>query len=200
MDLLKTAASGRRPFFLAASAVALGAGYFYYSSRMKSEFTTPTATKAVVVLIPQSEPKVTGTIAFEQPTHPGPVTVIGDIKGLPPNAKRGFHVHQWGDLTDGCTTAGPHFNPFGKTHAGPSDSVRHVGDLGNIESDSKGEAKFKFQDNVISLNGPASIIGRAVVVHGGTDDLGRGGNDESLKTGNAGARVACGVIGLAETK
>ncbi|KAJ3566035.1 hypothetical protein NP233_g7255 [Leucocoprinus birnbaumii] len=167
---------------------------------MKSEFTALVATKAVVILIPQSDPKVTGTITFEQPNHPGPVTVSGDIKGLPANAERGFHVHQWGDLTDGCTSAGSHFNPFGKTHGGPSSSVRHVGDLGNIKSDSKGEAKFKFRDNVIALNGPASIIGRAIVVHAGTDDLGQGGNEESLKTGNAGARVACGVIGLAESK
>jgi len=68
-------------------------------------------------------------------------------------------ISQWGDLTDGCTTAGPHFNPFGQTHGGPNDYVRHVGDLGNIPTDSRGEAQFTIQDTVISLNGPASIIG-----------------------------------------
>lgn len=161
---------------------------------MKPEFNIPIATKvssaslsypllwtlstqAVVILTPQSEPKVTGIIRFEQPTYPGPVTITGDIQGLSINAKRGFHVQwayrhlkriavnddlsvsQWGDLTDGCTTAGPHFNPFGKTHGGPNDNIRHVGDLGNIQTDSKGRAQFTMQDSVISLNGPASIIG-----------------------------------------
>ncbi|KXN88291.1 Superoxide dismutase [Cu-Zn] [Leucoagaricus sp. SymC.cos] len=192
MDFYKSAASGKRPIFLAAAAIALGTGYYYYGNRMKS---VPFVTKAVVILHPQGGSGVTGSIAFEQDTDGGPVTVIGDINGLPPNAKRGFHVHEWGDLTDGCTTAGSHFNPFGKTHGGPTDSVRHVGDLGNINTDAKGEAKFTFKDPVISLNGVASIIGRAVVVHAGTDDLGRGRNEESLKTGNAGGRVACGVIG-----
>lgn len=66
---------------------------------------------------------------------------------------------QWGDLTDGCTSAGAHFDPYGKTHGGPSDAVRHVGDLGNIQSDDKGEAKFSFTDKVISLNGINNIIG-----------------------------------------
>ncbi|KAK0439880.1 superoxide dismutase [Armillaria borealis] len=124
----------------------------------------------------------------------GDSKVIG--KGLDPSASRGFHIHQSGDLSGGCVSAGPHFNPFGKNHGAPTDTDRHVGDLGNIKSDEAGVAAFSFSDSLISLNGPLSIIGRAVVVHAGTDDLGKGGDEESLKTGNAGGRAACGVIGL----
>ncbi|KAI9060870.1 hypothetical protein FKP32DRAFT_1760000 [Trametes sanguinea] len=154
----------------------------------------PVISKAVTVL--QGE-KVSGTVTFTQPYPTAPVTVSGEIKNLDPSAKRGFHIHASGDLSNGCISAGAHFNPFGRTHGAPTDLNRHVGDLGNIESDSKGVASFSFEDTMISLNGPLSIVGRAVVVHAGTDDLGRGGDDESLKTGNAGSRAACGVIGVA---
>ncbi|KAI5121085.1 hypothetical protein M0805_008598 [Coniferiporia weirii] len=152
--------------------------------------------KAVVVLSGDSD--VTGTVYFSQAGASAPVLVSGEIKNLDPNAKRGFHIHQLGDATSGCTSAGPHFNPLGKTHGAPTDASRHIGDLGNIQSDASGVAALSFSDKLLSLNGPFSIVGRSVVVHAGTDDLGKGGNEESLKTGNAGARSACGVIGLAE--
>ncbi|TFK74867.1 copper/zinc binding superoxide dismutase [Pluteus cervinus] len=126
----------------------------------------------------------------------GPVAVSGNIENLDPSTQRGFHIHQLGDLSGGCLSTGPHFNPFNKKHGAPTDSERHVGDLGNIKSDENGVSRFTFQDSSISLNGQRSIIGRAVVLHAGTDDLGRGDNEESLKTGNAGARAACGIIGL----
>lgn len=116
--------------------------------------------------------------------------------GLTPG-KHGFHIHEFGNLTNGCITAGPHYNPDCKTHAGPDDEVRHVGDLGNIEADTAGRAVYDRDDRLIMIYGDYNnIVGRAVVVHEGVDDLGKGGNDESLKTGNAGARVACGVIGI----
>lgn len=111
---------------------------------------------------------------------------------------RGFHIHAFGDNTNGCTSAGPHFNPFGKEHGAPEDDNRHVGDLGNISTDANGVAKGTKQDTLVKLIGANSIIGRSVVVHGGQDDLGRGGNAESKKTGNAGPRPACGVIGTSE--
>lgn len=151
--------------------------------------------KAVAIL---HGSKVSGVVHFEQAAENEPTTISYEISGNDPNAKRGFHVHEWGDLTNGCVTAGPHFNPFKKTHGGPTSEIRHVGDMGNVTTDANGVAKGSLTDSLIKLIGPTSIIGRAVVVHGGQDDLGQGGDEESLKTGNAGSRAACGVIGLAQ--
>ena len=72
-----------------------------------------------------------------------------------------------------------------------------MGDLGNIEAKADGVAEVAIEDSLVSLIGPHSVIGRAIVVHAGQDDLGQGGDEGSLKTGNAGGRVACGVIGIA---
>jgi len=83
-----------------------------------------------------------------------------------------------------------------KQHGGPSDTERHVGDLGNIAADPTGVATINVTDRLISLHGKHSIIGRALVVHSGPDDYGKGGTGDSLKTGNAGHRIACGVIGI----
>ncbi len=88
-------------------------------------------------------------------------------------------------------------NPHNKEHGAPSDSDRHVGDLGNFETDGQGNAKGSVSDKMIKLIGPESVLGRTIVVHAGTDDLGQGGHAESKKTGNAGGRPACGVIGIA---
>ena len=71
-----------------------------------------------------------------------------------------------------------------------------MGDLGNINTDASGAAKGTIEDKYVKLIGPESVIGRMIVVHAGEDDLGQGGNEESLKTGNAGGRAACGVIGV----
>ncbi|PPR04078.1 hypothetical protein CVT24_010651 [Panaeolus cyanescens] len=182
-----------------ATAAALGFVYLLLqtANRNVGSAAPPVSQKAVAVL--SGPGTVTGTVLFEQEQPNGKVTVTGKIRGLDPNALRGFHIHKSGDLTNGCISAGPHFNPFEHTHGAPSDVNRHVGDLGNIKTDASGDAEFVIQDKQISLNGLTSIIGRAVVVHGGTDDLGKGHNPESLLTGNAGARVACGVI-VATTK
>jgi len=64
-----------------------------------------------------------------------------------------------GNLTNGCASAGAHYNPFNKTHGAPTDIERHVGDLGNIQTNDAGEAVLEFEDSIISLNGPFSIIG-----------------------------------------
>ena len=94
-------------------------------------------------------------------------------------------------------TAGPHYNPHGKTHAGPKDLNRHVGDLGNIQADATGKGILKWEDPLIHIwGGVNNVVGRAMVVHEMEDDLGLGANEESLKTGNAGGRLACGVIGV----
>ena len=83
-----------------------------------------------------------------------------------------------------------------KTHAGPADEVRHVGDLGNLKAGEDGVAKLELEDPLVMIYGEFSVVGRSMVCHAKEDDLGKGGDEESLKTGNAGARVACGVIGL----
>ncbi|CCD24356.1 superoxide dismutase SOD1 NDAI_0D00420 [Naumovozyma dairenensis CBS 421] len=151
--------------------------------------------KAVAVL--NGTAGVSGVVHFEQKSESDPTLVSWEITGNSPDAMRGFHVHEFGDVSNGCVSAGPHFNPFGQTHGAPTDKVRHVGDMGNVKTDSQGVAKGSLSDHMIKLIGPNSIIGRAVVIHAGQDDLGKGGNEESLKTGNAGGRNACGVIGVA---
>lgn len=151
--------------------------------------------KAVAVV--RGDSKVSGVVTFEQASEDSPTTVSWDIKGHDANAQRGMHVHQFGDNTNGCTSAGPHFNPHGKEHGAPEDAIRHVGDLGNIATDGNGVAKGSRTDSYIQLMGAHSVLGRTVVVHAGTDDLGKGGTDDSKKTGSAGPRPACGVIGVA---
>ena len=148
--------------------------------------------KAIAVVQPLGNSKVSGKVVFRQ-TRSG-VEIIAEIKGLAPG-KHGFHVHEFGDcsMADG-TCAGAHFNPTGAPHAGPDDQERHIGDLGNIEVREDGTAAYKRVDKLVSLNGPNSIIGRSVILHADPDDL------KSQPSGNAGARVGCGVIGIADPK
>ena len=124
--------------------------------------------------------------------------ITGEFSGLIPGQKHGFHIHTYGNLIKGCATAGPHYNPHGKTHGGPHSETRHVGDLGNVQADSVGNGRYEHRDHQVMLFGAFSVIGRSCVLHKKEDDLGLGGDEESLKTGNAGARIACGVIGLSE--
>lgn len=146
--------------------------------------------KAICVLHPTEGNSVTGTVTFTK-TGSG-VQVVADLEGLTPG-KHGFHIHQYGDVSapDG-TSAGGHFNPDGADHGAPGDMDRHVGDLGNIEAGEDGSAHLELNDTMIQLNGAHSIIGRGIIVHAGEDDL------TSQPTGAAGARVAAGVIGIAE--
>lgn len=93
-------------------------------------------------------------------------------------------------------STGGHYNPDKLPHGAREDSVRHVGDLGNIIADANGIAETSFSDNVITLYGSRSILGRAIVVHSTEDDLGKTNHPDSPKTGNAGGRVACGIVGI----
>jgi len=150
------------------------------------------ALKAVCVMVGDV---VKGVVHFTQAGVGAPVSVEGELKGLAAGP-HGFHIHEFGDNTNGCVSAGGHFNPNSKTHGAPTDEIRHVGDLGNVEAGADGVATIKISDKEISLAGAESIIGRTVVVHADIDDLGKGGHELSLTTGNAGARLACGVIGI----
>lgn len=138
---------------------------------------------------------VTGTIMFMQ-RGDSPTLVKGTVSGLEPGL-HGFHVHEYGDLSKGCESAGAHYNPDGVDHGDLQQG--HVGDLGNIEAGDNGVAEFSIAAKRVDLIGDRSIVGRALVVHADEDDLGQGGDEESLKTGNAGDRLACGVIVLANT-
>ena len=142
---------------------------------------------------------IKGNVHFIEDLKSGNVLIKINIKGLNKNSHHGFHVHESGDLTDQCTSMCAHFNPYGKTHGCPGVTERHVGDLGNIKTNNKGEAKYTFYDNVIKLRGTkCNIIGRGLIIHEDEDDCGKGGNAESLKTGNAGKRIACAVIGFSK--
>jgi len=150
----------------------------------------------------EAAPGCTGTVWFEQ-TDESTCKITYEIKGLTPGL-HGFHVHEKADFSNGCTSAGPHYNPHGKKHGAPWDDERHVGDLGNIEPGEDGVAKGEIIDKLIKLEGAFTVIGRSMMVHGDPDDLGKGDNSEpgpppvngkaSLVTGNAGARIACGEI------
>ncbi|KAL1450642.1 hypothetical protein WDU94_002981 [Cyamophila willieti] len=157
---------------------------------------------AVALLKPYTSSTVStpsGNVTFIQHDD-GTVTVKGFVTGLKKNTaaphEHGFHIHEKGDLREGCASLGAHYNPQGKTHGGPEHEVRHIGDLGNIEVSPSGVANFEFEDKIISLTGPYSILGRGLVIHSDKDDLGKGTFNDSLTTGHAGSRVCCGVIGL----
>lgn len=148
--------------------------------------------KAVAVLVATGDSGVSGVVYFTK--EGDSVHVTGKVTGLKPG-EHGFHVHQFGDVTgtkDGLTTGG-HFNPEGKDHGKPEDKVRHVGDLGNIKADDKGVAEINIKDSMLELAGPHSILGRGLVVHANPDKF-------TQPTGDAGGRVAVGVIGIAEVK
>lgn len=153
----------------------------------------PTALTAVATLVSAGNSTVTGVVEFVQ--YLDNTTVSYNISGNDPNSQRGFHIHTYGDLTDGCASTGSHYNPFNVTHGGPFDQVRHVGDLEMITADEHGNAVGSYVDPVVKLSGPFSILGRAVVVHSGVDDYGHGNQSDSKTTGHAGGRKACGIIG-----
>jgi Cu-Zn family superoxide dismutase len=158
----------------------------------KAEAPKDAPKKAVCVLSPTKagNTHVQGTITFT--VKGDEVEISGEITGLTPG-EHGFHVHEFGDLSsaDGMATGG-HFNPGKHKHGGPHDTERHAGDLGNIKADDSGKATIKITDKAIALHGANSIVGRALIVHAGKDDL------KTDPSGNAGGRIAQGVIGVAK--
>ena len=122
------------------------------------------------------------------------VTIEYEIRGLAPGSTHGFHVHQTADFSDSCASTGGHYNPAGASHSSPSSVSRHAGDLGNVVAGPDGVARGTMVDTVLRLVGPTSVLGRAIVLHEGADDLGLGGFSDSLTTGHAGSLLACGEI------
>lgn len=135
---------------------------------------------------------VSGQILFTE-TDNG-LHVTGTINGLGVGSY-GFHIHESGDIST-CDTTGGHFDTEGNHHGGIDHDERHVGDFGNVVFDGDETARVDFFDKIASLRGINSILGRALILHEGEDDLGLTDHPQSLVTGNAGGRVACGVIGI----
>lgn len=151
--------------------------------------------QSAVAIIKGDGDKIKGVVRFSVVTedkHTSGCIVDGVIDGLTAGL-HGIHVHECGDLSNGCESLGQHYNPRQTKHGGPDSDIdeRHAGDLGNIEADANGRAKFRFTDRVLTV---PEIIGRSVVVTEAADDFGMGGNDASLIDGNSGRRLACGII------
>jgi Cu-Zn family superoxide dismutase len=150
-------------------------------------------TKAVAVLTPTKGNDAYGTVYFMQKGEQ--VMVRGRLAGLEPGSVHGIHVHQFGNITkaDG-TAAGGHYNPEGHKHGLPPNTPRHAGDLGNIKANSQGVAKFTKKVGNLTVAGHKNpVIGRGMILHSQEDDGGQ-------PTGNAGARIAQGVIGVSSEK
>jgi len=118
------------------------------------------------------------------------VHLVANVTGLTPGQEHGFHVHEAGDCSsgDGMSAKG-HFNPYGKPHGSPASAERHAGDMPALRADAGGNARIDTTLDVMSVKpGPASVVGRGLIVHASPDDY------KTQPTGNAGARLACGVI------
>ena len=149
----------------------------------------PKKMEGISVIHPELSNGIEGTIEFEELTNNVcsiTVKLFNVSDGL-----HGLHIHQKGNLTDGCKSAGPHYNPHNSNHGG--DTVfGHAGDLGNVKS-INGIIDTIIIAQKLSIS---EIIGRTIVLHEDEDDLGKGNNEESLRTGNSGNRIACAIIGI----
>ena len=147
---------------------------------------------AMATLSPTEGNDVRGRVTFVD--TPDGVRVFAEISGLS-EGMHGFHVHETGDCSaPDATSAGGHFNPDDHPHGAPDapSAERHDGDLGNLEAGVDGVARYERTDTNVALSGPNSVIGKAVIVHAGQDDY------TSQPSGDAGSRVACGVIEAVE--
>jgi Cu-Zn family superoxide dismutase len=170
------------------------------SSAKKTDRTGTNTTKAIATVAAIAVfdgRKIKGTVQFTEEDNGRRVRIDVDLIGLKKNHRHGFHVHESGDITQGCESMCAHFNPYGKKHGDIDSRERHVGDLGNLETDENGRVKCTFRDSMIRLRGyRANILGRGLIIHADEDDGGHGDNAASLVNGNAGKRIACSVIGL----
>lgn len=148
-----------------------------------------TATSGTVALAAASGSLVSGTLKLT-PVSDG-VRIVGEIGGLAPNSTHGFHIHETGDCSAAdAKSAGGHFNPASMPHGRAGAGPHHAGDMDNIVSNAQGVARVDVVDRSVTLGGGAAndADGRAFIVHGGADDY------TSQPSGDAGSRVACGVI------
>lgn len=142
-------------------------------------------------------PSITGHITLTQVQN-GPVVISGSIRNLPFAGAIGMHFHENSAVPGDCSSVGEHFNPLHSRHGGENDIIRHIGDEGNIHIDPSGVARIAKSDFLISLQHGTvnSVLGRALTIHMRTDDLGKGLNRESGKSGNSGQKIACGTVTL----
>jgi Cu-Zn family superoxide dismutase len=160
------------------------------ASRAEAQAAQTQASPKAIAVIHPAKGEAKGWVSFNQ-TAAG-VQVVAEVHGLTPG-DHGFHIHEFGDCSAAdASSAGGHFNPHQMPHAGPEAGQRHTGDLGNITADAGGHARYERVDSSLSFSGMDSIIGRGVIVHEKADDL------KTQPTGDAGARLGCGVIGVAK--
>ena len=138
----------------------------------------------------RSGSSVTGRVDFTE--SGGQVRAHVELAGLPPNSEHGFHIHEKGDCTAAdASTAGGHFNPNGTQHGRAGVDPHHAGDMPSVTADAQGHVRADVViDGVTLAEGPTSIAGRSVIVHRDRDDY------TSQPAGNAGPRIACGIIAL----
>ena len=141
---------------------------------------------ALAELQPTAGQTVQGSVwLVQERSH---VAVHARVKGLKPGSEHGFHIHEKGDCSDNGNAAGGHFNPGGKPHGGVH-GPHHLGDMPSLKADAGGEAEYAYDiPGVLLSGGEADLMGKAVIVHANPDDY------TSQPSGNAGARIACGVI------
>lgn len=146
--------------------------------------------QAVAVMHATAGQQTRGVVRFTE--QGDSVKVVADIEGLNPGQKHAFHIHQYGDATAAdAMSAGGHYNPEGHPHGLPDSETRHAGDLGNIQADASGKAHYEVTIKGVTIMGHMNpIIGRGLIIHAKPDD-------GSQPVGNAGGRIAVGVIGVA---
>ena len=144
---------------------------------------------AIAVLHPTAGQHAKGVVRFMESADG--VKVTADLEGLTPGQKHAFHIHQYGDCSaPDAMSAGGHYNPENHQHGLPETEQRHAGDLGNLTADNDGKAHYEITVKNISVAGDKNpILGRGVIVHAKIDDGGQ-------PVGNAGGRIACGVVGV----
>lgn len=147
-----------------------------------------TGNSAMAQLTAREGSTVSGEVIFTE-LEDGKVRVSARLIGVDGEGKHGFHIHETGDCSaPDFTSAGGHFNPMDMPHGAPTDAERHTGDMGNVEVQADGSVLEEMELDGMSLSGPSSIIGKAVILHAQADDL------VTQPTGDAGGRIACGVI------